>query len=62
MLGWTLVSGRQSLDVVRCSLYILIKIESEFGLEALPMERGKVKPVDCLKKQWQEEAGKEKRY
>ena len=43
----------------------------EFGLKALPTERGKVKPVDCplvddrprvLKKQWQEEAGKERRY
>lgn len=43
----------------------------EFGLKALPTERGKVKPVDCplvddrprvLKKQRQEEAGKERRY
>lgn len=34
----------------------------EFGLKALPTERGKVKPVDCPKKQWQEEAGKERMY
>ena len=32
------------------------------GLRALPTGRGKVKPVDCPKKRWQEEAGKEKRY
>lgn len=33
----------------------------EFGLKALPTERGKVKPVDCHKKQWQEEAGRSSR-
>jgi hypothetical protein len=44
-----------SSPVFRQGMIALLFIHS-FGLKALPTERGKVKPVDCPKKQWQEEA------
>lgn len=50
-------------ELSRKELALRIKLEfpllfiHSFGLKALPTERGKVKPVDCHKKQWQEEAG-----